>query len=196
MGDPEPPLGEPALAAGEPELALGEPALAAGDPELAFGDPALAIGDPECVDDLVAALVVPGAAVLPALLPVPELHAARITVAPAISTAAAVLTGPTGLTGLACLTDLTCDCLIMRLWSPPDGTSTSPAAGEIAADTAGRRAVHARRPVQQRQYLENKENKENSLILIYLIWGGLSLMSWMPRVPAVLTPSQRGCTNS
>jgi len=182
MGDPEPPLGDPALAAGDTELDLG--------------DAELAMGDPECVDELLAALVVPGAAVPPALLPVPELHAARITVAPAISTAAAVLTGPTGPAGLPCLTELTCDCLIMRLWSPPDGTSTSPAAGEIAADTAGRRAVHARRPVQQRQYLENKENKENSLILIYLICGGLSLMSWMPRVPSVLTPSQRGCTNS
>jgi len=151
MGDPEPPLGDPALAAGDTELDLD-------DAELDLGDPELAIGDPECVDEFLAALVAPGAAVPPALLPVPELHAARITVAPAISTAAAVLTGPTGptgLTGLTCLKDLTSDCLIMRLWSPPDGTSTSPAAGEIAADTAGRRAagrraVHARRPVQER----------------------------------------------
>src|SRR5712692_2053020 len=87
--------------------------FAMGDPEPPLGDAALAIGDPECVDDLVAALVEPGAAVPPALLPVPELHAARITVAPAISTAAAVLTGPTGPTGLPCLTELTCDCLIM-----------------------------------------------------------------------------------
>lgn len=145
MGDPEPPLGDPALAAGDTEVALGDPELAAGEPEIDLRDAELAIGDPECVDELLAALVVPGAAVPPALLPVPELHAARIRVAPAISTAAAVLVGPTGPTGLTCLTDLTCDCLIMRLWSPPDGTSTSPAAGEIAADTAGRRAVHSRR---------------------------------------------------
>jgi len=143
-------MGDPALAAGDTEVALADPELAAGDTELDLGDAELAIGDPECVDEFLAALVVPGAAVPPALLPVPELHAARITVAPAISTAAAVLTGPTGLTGLTCLTELTCDCLIMRLWSPPDGTSTSPAAGEISADTAGRRAVHAGRPVQER----------------------------------------------
>src|SRR5258708_38148243 len=143
MGDPEPPLGDPALAAGDTELDLG-------DPELDLGDPELAIGDPECVDELLAALVVPGAAVPPALLPVPELHAAGITGAPAISPAAAVLTGPTGPTGLPCLTELTCDCLIMRLWSPPDGTSTSPAAGGIAADTAARQTGHPRRPGQQR----------------------------------------------
>src|SRR5258706_11517649 len=146
------------FAMGDPEPPLGEPALAAGDTELDLGDAELAMGDPECVDELLAALVVPGAAVPPALLPVPELHAARITVAPAISTAAAVLTGPTGPAGLPCLTELTCDCLIMRLWSPPDGTSTSPAAGEIAADTAGRTPGHARGPLLQRQYPGNKEN--------------------------------------
>src|SRR5258706_16077065 len=73
------------FAMGDPEPPLGDPALAAGDTELDLGDPELAIGDPECVDELLAALVVPGAAVPPALLPVPELHAARMTAAPAIS---------------------------------------------------------------------------------------------------------------
>src|SRR5258707_7450316 len=147
-------MGDPALAAGDTEVALADPELAAGDTELDLGDAELAIGDPECVDELLAALGAPGAAVPPALMPVTELHAARITVAPAISTAAAVLTGPTGLTGLTCLKDLTSDCLIMRLWSPPDGTSTSPAARAIAADTAGRRAAgpqerHGPRPVHE-----------------------------------------------
>src|SRR5258706_12878046 len=152
------------FAMGDPEPPLGEPALAAGDRELDLGDADLPMGDPEGVDELLAALVVPGAAVPPALLPVPELHAARITVAPAISTAAAVLTGPTG---LPCLTELTCDCLIMRLWSPLDGTSTSPAAGEIAADTAGRKGGHARAPGRQWANLQKKGNKEKNPILIF-----------------------------
>jgi len=80
----------------------------------------LAVGDPVCGGGLAVLEAVPPE---PLVLG-PELHAAAIAMTPAITATAAIRTG------LAA-----CDCVLMRTCFPDGTMETSPAAGEITADS-------------------------------------------------------------
>jgi hypothetical protein len=148
--------GDAGLVVGDAGLVVGDAGLVVGDADFAMADPECDICDPECEDGLAGEPVVCGtAALLALLLPVPELHAVRITAAPAISAADAVLTGATGLTGLTGLigliglirpiglTRLTCHCLTMQTWSPPDVTQRHPQRARSRRTRSARGSVHA-----------------------------------------------------